>query len=97
MPQLEDPAIRPIQEKKLNSDDRPSWQEIAPETPATKRYWALWDSLHLEDGVLYRLKPDLTVDPSWLLARKSYVGSQMSSRSFGEEVWKWVTAQVSSS
>ncbi|GBM00128.1 Retrovirus-related Pol polyprotein from transposon 297 [Araneus ventricosus] len=28
--QLEDPAIRPILEKKLNSEDRPSWQEIAP-------------------------------------------------------------------
>ncbi|GBL67472.1 Retrovirus-related Pol polyprotein from transposon 297 [Araneus ventricosus] len=26
--QLEDPAIRPILEKKLNSEDRPSWQEI---------------------------------------------------------------------
>ncbi|GBM11198.1 Retrovirus-related Pol polyprotein from transposon 297 [Araneus ventricosus] len=52
--QLEDPAIRPILERKLNSKDRPSWQEIAPESPATKRYWALWDSLHLKDGVLYR-------------------------------------------
>ncbi|GBN81789.1 Retrovirus-related Pol polyprotein from transposon 297, partial [Araneus ventricosus] len=40
--------------KKLNSSDRPSWQEIAPESLATKRYWALWDSLHLKDGVLYR-------------------------------------------
>ncbi|GBN76428.1 Transposon Ty3-G Gag-Pol polyprotein [Araneus ventricosus] len=52
--QLEDPAIRPILERKLNSEDRPSWQEIVPESPATKRYWALWDSLHLKDGVLYR-------------------------------------------
>ncbi|GBM69281.1 hypothetical protein AVEN_80536-1 [Araneus ventricosus] len=52
--QLEDPAIRPILEKKLNSEDRPSWQEIAPESPAIKRYWALWDSLHLKDGILYR-------------------------------------------
>ncbi|GBN54727.1 hypothetical protein AVEN_48045-1 [Araneus ventricosus] len=52
--QLEDPAIRSILEKKLNSEDRPSWQKIALESPATKRYWALWDSLHLKDGVLYR-------------------------------------------
>ncbi|GBM44348.1 hypothetical protein AVEN_20385-1 [Araneus ventricosus] len=52
--QLEDPAIRPILEKKLNSEDRPSLQEIALESPVTKRYWALWDSLHLKDGVLYR-------------------------------------------
>ncbi|GBM03364.1 hypothetical protein AVEN_256908-1 [Araneus ventricosus] len=51
--QLEDPAIKPILEKKLNSADRPSWQEIAPESPATKRYWVLSDSLHLKDGALY--------------------------------------------
>ncbi|GBN32419.1 Retrovirus-related Pol polyprotein from transposon 297 [Araneus ventricosus] len=43
--QLEDPAIKPILEKKLNSADRPSLLEIAPESHATKRYWALWDSL----------------------------------------------------
>ncbi|GBL98740.1 hypothetical protein AVEN_202186-1 [Araneus ventricosus] len=52
--QLEDPDIRPILEKKLKLADRPSRQEIAQENPATKRYWALWDSLHLKDGVLYR-------------------------------------------
>ncbi|GBN44541.1 Transposon Ty3-G Gag-Pol polyprotein [Araneus ventricosus] len=52
--QLEDPAIKPILEKKLNSADRSSWQEIAPEGPATKRYWPLWDSLRLKDGILYR-------------------------------------------
>ncbi|GBN62843.1 Retrovirus-related Pol polyprotein from transposon 17.6 [Araneus ventricosus] len=44
--QIEDPAIRPILERKLNSEDRPSWQEIAPESPATKLYWA-FGTLHL--------------------------------------------------
>ncbi|GBO02543.1 Retrovirus-related Pol polyprotein from transposon 297 [Araneus ventricosus] len=58
---LEDPNIKPILEKKLNSADRPSWQEIAPESPATKRYWALWNSLHLKDGVLYSDKINLWV------------------------------------
>ncbi|GBM01486.1 Retrovirus-related Pol polyprotein from transposon 412 [Araneus ventricosus] len=52
--QLKDPAIRPILEKKLNSEDRPCWQEISPESPATEQYWALWDYLYLKDGVLYR-------------------------------------------
>ncbi|GBM31049.1 hypothetical protein AVEN_120255-1 [Araneus ventricosus] len=52
--QLEDPDIRPILKMKLNSADRPSWQEIAHASPATKRYWALWNSLYLKDGVLYR-------------------------------------------
>ncbi|GBN78876.1 hypothetical protein AVEN_11463-1 [Araneus ventricosus] len=52
--QLEDPDIRPILKMKLNSADRPSGQEIARECPATKRHWALWNSLYLKDGVLYR-------------------------------------------
>ncbi|GBL73296.1 hypothetical protein AVEN_175240-1 [Araneus ventricosus] len=52
--QLEDPDIRPILKMKLNSADQPSCQEIAHESPATKRYWALWNSLYLKDGVLYR-------------------------------------------
>ncbi|GBM15780.1 hypothetical protein AVEN_262115-1, partial [Araneus ventricosus] len=52
--QLEDPDIRPILKMKLISADRPSWQEIAHESLATKRYWALWNSLYLKDGVLYR-------------------------------------------
>ncbi|GBM52960.1 Retrovirus-related Pol polyprotein from transposon 412 [Araneus ventricosus] len=42
-------------EKKLNPTDRPFWQEICPESPETKRYWALWNSLHLKDRVLYRM------------------------------------------
>ncbi|GFV00953.1 retrovirus-related Pol polyprotein from transposon 412 [Trichonephila clavipes] len=31
-----------------------NWQDIAPFHPATKRYCALWDTLHLINGVLYR-------------------------------------------
>ncbi|GBL88775.1 hypothetical protein AVEN_158906-1 [Araneus ventricosus] len=52
--QLEDPDIRPILKTKLNSTDLPYFQEIARESPATKRYWALWVSLHLKDSVLNR-------------------------------------------
>ncbi|GBM25110.1 hypothetical protein AVEN_96680-1 [Araneus ventricosus] len=52
--ELEDTAIKLFLVKKLNSADRPSWQEIVPESPATKRYWALWNSLKIKDGVLYR-------------------------------------------
>ncbi|GFV07368.1 retrovirus-related Pol polyprotein from transposon 412 [Trichonephila clavipes] len=32
----------------------PSWQDIAPFHPTTKRYWVLWDNLHLRNDVLYR-------------------------------------------
>ncbi|GBN55896.1 hypothetical protein AVEN_82674-1 [Araneus ventricosus] len=52
--QLEDPDIRQILEKKLKLEERPTRQEITPESPVTKRYWALWDSLHVKDGVLHR-------------------------------------------
>ncbi|GFX96440.1 retrovirus-related Pol polyprotein from transposon 412 [Trichonephila clavipes] len=52
--QLADPEIKPIIEFKESSGEKPSWQDIAPFYPTTKRYWALWDSLHLRNGVLYR-------------------------------------------
>ncbi|GFW36208.1 retrovirus-related Pol polyprotein from transposon 412 [Trichonephila clavipes] len=41
-------------EFKESSDEKPSWQDIAPLHPTTKRYWALWNSLHLRNGVLYQ-------------------------------------------
>ncbi|GFW24345.1 integrase_H2C2 domain-containing protein [Trichonephila clavipes] len=52
--QLADPEIKPIIEFKESFDEKPSWQDIAPFHPTTKRYWALWGSLHLRNGVLYR-------------------------------------------
>ncbi|KAF8791606.1 Retrovirus-related Pol polyprotein like [Argiope bruennichi] len=52
--QLADPEIKPIIEFKESTGGKPSWQDIASFHPTTKRYWALWDSLHLRNGVLYR-------------------------------------------
>ncbi|GFU17507.1 integrase_H2C2 domain-containing protein [Trichonephila clavipes] len=52
--QLADPVIKSIMEFKESSDEKPSWQDIAPFHPTTKRYWALWNSLHLRKGILYR-------------------------------------------
>ncbi|GFT62174.1 retrovirus-related Pol polyprotein from transposon 412 [Trichonephila clavipes] len=52
--QMADPEIKPIIEFKESSDKKPSWQDISFFHPKTKRYWALWDSLHLKNGVLYR-------------------------------------------
>ncbi|GFU82985.1 retrovirus-related Pol polyprotein from transposon 412 [Trichonephila clavipes] len=37
-----------------SSDEKPSCQDFASFYPTTKRYWALWDSLPLRNGVLYR-------------------------------------------
>ncbi|GFX15549.1 retrovirus-related Pol polyprotein from transposon 412 [Trichonephila clavipes] len=52
--QLADPEIKPIIEFKESSDEKPIWQDIAPFHSTTKRYWALWDSIHLKNCVLYR-------------------------------------------
>ncbi|GFX37799.1 integrase_H2C2 domain-containing protein [Trichonephila clavipes] len=50
--QLADPEIKPIMEFKESSDEKPSWE--APFHPTTKCYWALWNFLHVKNGVLYR-------------------------------------------
>ncbi|GFX59834.1 retrovirus-related Pol polyprotein from transposon 412 [Trichonephila clavipes] len=52
--QMADPEIKPIIEFKESSDEKPSWQDIFPFHVTTKCYWALWDSLHLRNGVLYQ-------------------------------------------
>ncbi|GFX97020.1 retrovirus-related Pol polyprotein from transposon 412 [Trichonephila clavipes] len=51
--QLADTEIKPIIEFKESSDEKPSCQDIAPFHSTTKCYCALWDSLHLRNGVLY--------------------------------------------
>ncbi|KAG5889562.1 hypothetical protein JTB14_018547 [Gonioctena quinquepunctata] len=33
---------------------RPSWQEVAGYSPAVKSYWAQWNSLILDNGILKR-------------------------------------------
>ncbi|GFS57997.1 uncharacterized protein TNCV_3124741 [Trichonephila clavipes] len=48
--QLADTNIKPIIEFKESSEEKPGWQDIAPFHPTTKRYWALWNSLHLRNG-----------------------------------------------
>lgn len=52
--QLTDPDIKPIIDLKEASNATPTWQDISTYSPTTKQYWALWDSLHIRNGVLYR-------------------------------------------
>ncbi|GFW23043.1 retrovirus-related Pol polyprotein from transposon 412 [Trichonephila clavipes] len=52
--QLADTEIKPIIEFEESSDEKPSWQDIAPFHPITNRYWALRDTFHLRNGVLYQ-------------------------------------------
>ena len=40
---------------KEEGETRPPWQVVAPHSESTKAYWSQWESLLLEDGVLYRL------------------------------------------
>ncbi|GFU73199.1 retrovirus-related Pol polyprotein from transposon 412, partial [Trichonephila clavipes] len=52
--QMADPDIKPLKEFMESSSNKPSWQDISAYSPTTKQYWALWNSLHLRNGVLYR-------------------------------------------
>ncbi|GFS57918.1 retrovirus-related Pol polyprotein from transposon 412 [Trichonephila clavipes] len=52
--QMADPDIKPLIEFMESSSNKPSWQDISAYSPTTKQYWALWNSLHLKNGVLYR-------------------------------------------
>ncbi len=52
--QVSDVDIKPVVEWLEKGSVRPSWEEIAPHSEATKAYWAQWKSLELCDGVLYR-------------------------------------------
>ncbi|GFW81996.1 retrovirus-related Pol polyprotein from transposon 412 [Trichonephila clavipes] len=51
---MADPDIKPLKEFMESSSNKPSWQDISAYSPTTKQYWALWNSLHLRNGVLYR-------------------------------------------
>ena len=48
-----DPDIAPVLEWK-EKGSRPSGQEVAASSPATKHYWLTWGLLSIEDGVLLR-------------------------------------------
>ena len=50
--QLNDPDIGPILKWK-EANERPSSESMRPVSPATRHYWLHWDSLHIQDGVLF--------------------------------------------
>ncbi len=53
--QQEDPDIAPVVKWLSDSEVRPSWASVAPTSEAAKMYWVQWDSLRIQDGVLYRV------------------------------------------
>jgi len=60
--QLNDREIKPVLEWLERSQERPTWEEIAPNSDSTKVYCAQWQSLRLLNGVLYRLWETLSGD-----------------------------------
>ena len=50
--QSKDNDIAKIKKLKLSKAERPSWQQVAPESRDFKSYWAQWDRLEMVNGVL---------------------------------------------
>lgn len=48
-----DPDIKPLMGFNESSRRKLEWQNVSTSRSTTKRYWALWNSLHTENGVLY--------------------------------------------
>ena len=51
--QERDPALKVIMAIMKARSERPDWKELAPQSLEVKGYWRLWNSLEIEDGVLY--------------------------------------------
>lgn len=52
--QMADRDIGPLL-KEVESNKRPSWEDISSRDPTYKSYWAQWDSLQVKNGVLIRI------------------------------------------
>ena len=52
--QREDPDLRPIIRWKETGLQRPVWKDVAATSPLTKAYWADWNALELDNGLLCR-------------------------------------------
>ena len=52
--QDEDPDLKQIKQWKLSGQGRPTWQDVAPMSKNIKTYWAQWDSILVDNGLLKR-------------------------------------------
>jgi hypothetical protein len=52
--QYQDEDIGPIA-RWVKEGKRPSWSDVTPCSPATKSYWAQWNSLCKKNGLVFRL------------------------------------------
>ncbi|KAJ8912197.1 hypothetical protein NQ315_003801 [Exocentrus adspersus] len=53
--QREDPDVGGIAQWKIEGKERPEWQEISNRSSTFKGYWALRDSLAIENNLLKRV------------------------------------------
>ena len=54
--QMGDEDLSPVlQWKEMDGATRPPWQSVASHSEKTKAYWAQWESLSIDNGVLYCL------------------------------------------
>ncbi|KAJ8911691.1 hypothetical protein NQ315_017143 [Exocentrus adspersus] len=53
--QRDDPDVGDIAQWNIEGKERPAWQEISNRSPTFKGYWALWDSLAIENNLLKRV------------------------------------------
>ncbi len=60
--QNNDKNWKPVMHWMERGNDRPQWQEVAPNSTEVKAYWAQWQSLQLCDGQLLRLWESPTGD-----------------------------------
>ena len=52
--QRQDPDTRLLYAAKINSQERPKWNDISGASPAAKAYFTDWKRIEVRDGMLYR-------------------------------------------
>ena len=69
--QLEDPHISEVLVRLIEQKGKPTWDEITLSNRSIKKIIALWDTLRLREGVLFRVfkKSDVLVSSNRLSSR----------------------------
>jgi len=60
-----DPDVKEILDLLGKSEERPPWNLISHQSPAAKSYWAQWERLKIEDGVLTRMYLSKDTSKTW--------------------------------
>ena len=52
--QNQDPDLKPMMTWKEDSEERPKGREVTTASPVTRNLWLLWDSVIIQNGILFR-------------------------------------------